>query len=411
MKKRLFQTEGHLIDSGVFSKILNTILQENGDYRITRFQVGKHPDETSSLEFSVSHEGASQLQHIADKLTPLGVFEQKVPSALLSPADKNRHVPEDFYSTTNHRTEIFYQNRWHEVGNQRMDAAIVLTEESTFVCSKLRDIRKGDMVVCGSDSVRVYPPAIEHKSEFAFMSNEVSSERSGTVAVELIAKELFEVRKKGGKIIVVCGPVVVHTGGADALADLIKAGYVQGFLGGNAVAVHDLEYRIYGTSLGVDLHTGKVTEHGHNHHMRAINTIYGCGSMAQAVEKGILKEGLMYDLIKSGIPYCLAGSIRDDGPLPETVNDMIEAQKRYAEIIKDADMIIMLSTMLHSIGTGNMTPSHVMTVCVDINPAVVTKLADRGSGQTVGIVSDVGLFLRELARKLEVSACILLKWN
>ncbi len=403
MKKRIYQTEGHLIDSGVFSQILNTILNEKGDYTIIRFDVGKHPGEPSYLEFAVIADSEGLLQQIGNRLTQFGAFEKEVPSAVLVETDKDKHVLQSFYSTTNHRTEVFYQGIWYEVRNQRMDATIVYTDQS-FSCVKLRDIMKGDQVICGSDSIRVYPPFIEQRSEFAFMANEVSSERSGRVAVKRVAKELIQIKENGGRVVVVCGPVVVHTGGADALASIVKNGYLQGFLGGNAVAVHDLEYRFFGTSLGVDLTSGVVAEHGHKHHMKAINKIYGCGSIGQAIEEGVLTEGLMYEVERSGIPYCLAGSIRDDGPLPETVNDMIEAQSQYAQIIKDADMIIMLSSMLHSIGTGNMTPSWVKTICVDINPAVVTKLSDRGSGQAIGIVSDVGPFLRDLERELEVRA-------
>jgi lysine-ketoglutarate reductase/saccharopine dehydrogenase-like protein (TIGR00300 family) len=401
MNKRMFCAEGHLIDSGIFSKILNTILDEQGDYHISRFDVGKLPGESSVLEFALIAESPDLVQHIADRLTAFGVFEQMVPPAVMIPALKDSFVPQGFYSTTNHRTEVYYEGTWNEVLSQRMDAALVYEGDKSFRCVKLRDIRKGDRVVCGSDSVRVYPPAIEKRTGFAFMANEVSSERSGTVAVERIADELQKVKDQQGKVVVVCGPVVVHTGGADALASLIDSGYIQGFLGGNAVAVHDLEYRFYGTSLGVDLKTGIVAEHGHNHHMKAINTIYGAGSIRGAIAEGILTEGLMYAVERSGIPYCLAGSIRDDGPLPETVNDMLEAQRLYAQIIEGADMIIMLSTMLHSIGTGNMTPSYVKTICVDINPAVVTKLSDRGSGQAVGVVSDVGLFLRALEARLK----------
>lgn len=401
MKRRLFQTEGHLIDSGVFSQILNGILNKGGDYEILRFRVGKLPGEPSRLEIAVLGTDDEHLTVIADHLTPFGAFEMEVPSAELTAAEKDRHVPPQFYSTTNHRTEVFFEDKWHEVKEQRMDAALIRDAEGCFTCVKLRDVKQGDQIVCGSESIRVYPPAIESRSEFAFMANDVSSERSGTIAVEQVAHSMKEINDRDGRIVVVCGPVVVHTGGADALASMIREGHIHGFLGGNAVAVHDLEYRLYGTSLGVDLHTGEVTEHGHNHHMRAINTIYGCGSIRGAIEQGVLSEGLMYEIEKSGIPYCLAGSIRDDGPLPETVNDMITAQAEYARIIKDADMILMLSTMLHSIGTGNMTPSYVKTICVDINPAVVTKLSDRGSGQAVGIVSDVGLFLRALDEQLK----------
>jgi lysine-ketoglutarate reductase/saccharopine dehydrogenase-like protein (TIGR00300 family) len=211
------------------------------------------------------------------------------------------------------------------------------------------------------------------------------------------------IRRRGGKIVVVAGPVVVHTGGADALAGLVADGWVGGLLGGNAIAVHDLEYRLFGTSLGVDLTTGRPTYEGHKNHMMAINAVYRHGSIRAMVEAGELKEGLMYQIIRTGTPFCLAGSIRDDGPLPETEMDMIAAQSAYAQIVAGSDMILMLSTMLHSIGTGNMTPSWVKTVCVDINPAVVTKLSDRGSAQAVGVVSDVGLFLRALAAALDIT--------
>ena len=229
------------------------------------------------------------------------------------------------------------------------------------------------------------------------MSGEVSSERSADCTVNKVADEIMRMKEKGEKVVVVAGPVVIHSGGATALAALIKDGYIGGFLGGNAIAVHDMESVFFGTSLGVCQKTGKPTREGHKNHMRAINRVNSYGSIKNAVESGALDRGVMYEVIKSGIPYCLAGSIRDDGPLPETVSDMIEAQKQYAEIIKGASMVIMLSTMLHAIGTGNMMSSHVKTVCIDINPAVVTKLADRGSSQAVGIVSDVGLFLRAVA--------------
>ncbi|MCK5199998.1 MAG: hypothetical protein KAR21_16685, partial [Spirochaetales bacterium] len=285
---------------------------------------------------------------------------------------------------------------------QRMDAVIVL-RNSIPVCVKLRDIKEGDSVLCGSESVRVFPPASDIRdSGFGFMTNDVSSERSDNIAVVNVADQLKRLKEDGKKAIVVAGPVVIHTGGGSALAGLIRDGWIHGLLGGNAIAVHDIESCFYGTSLGVDLETGKQAVGGHYHHMRAINKVYQYGSIKNAVEVGELKCGLMYEVVKAGIPYSLAGSIRDDGPLPETEMDMIKAQAAYAEIIKDADMIIMLSTMLHSIGTGNMTPSWVKTVCIDINPSVVTKLSDRGTGQAVGIVSDVGLFLRALAGKLGV---------
>lgn len=401
MKHNIYQAKGHLIDSGLFSQIVNTILDEGLDYSIKEFSIGKKADEHSVVNFSLLSKDGDNLEDVFKKISPLGVYVLNSDNAKFELSTKDKHAPQNFYSTTNHKTQVFMDNKWHSVLNQRMDAVIKKDKDGILHCIKLRDVKKGDSILVEESSVRVFPPLIEsNTNSFSFMSNEVSSERRGEVAIRNIAEEMKTIKKRGGKIVVVAGPVVVHTGGASYLASLVKKGFIDGFLGGNAIAVHDLESVFYSTSLGVDINNGKVTKHGHNHHMKAINTIYGHGSIKNAIKNKILDKGLMYEIITNNIPYCLAGSIRDDGPLPETVNDMIEAQGQYAKIIEDADMILMLSTMLHSIGTGNMTPSKVKTICVDINPAVVTKLSDRGSEQAVGIVSDVGLFLKSLDEKL-----------
>lgn len=393
--KNLIHT-GHLIDSGQLTTILNLIIQEGADYEITRFDVGKTPDDESTMRILLKAEDEVQLESTAAKLTAFGVRAVGESEAEWSKVVRDMAAPENFYSTTNHKTEVFYGAKWQTVGHQRMDAAVVKSPEGPL-CVKLRDLRQGDEVLIGASSVRVHPPEVSSGTDsFAFMNNDVSSERNATQSAEKIASQMREVREGGGKIVVVAGPVVVHTGGADALASLVREGWIGGLLGGNAIAVHDLESRLFGTSLGVDLSTGRPTFEGHKNHMMAINAVYSHGSIEAMVSAGKLSEGLMYEVIRTGTPYCLAGSIRDDGPLPETEMDMIAAQGAYADIIASADMILMLSTMLHSIGTGNMTPSWVKTVCVDINPAVVTKLSDRGSAQAVGIVSDVGLFLRAL---------------
>ena len=398
---RRFISTGHLIDSGILSTILNLIIEEGADYEIIEFKVGKINTEESRLEIELIAENARQLEELTSKLIAQGCYEKSAAEAVFYPADADKCAPVNFYSTTNHRTEVFTSGRWQTVARQRMDASIVKTAAG-LQCRKLRDIKKGDLILLNADSVRIFPPARQRqKDEFAFMSGDVSSERAADTAVKKVAEALRKMKKNGEKVVVVAGPVVIHTGGAAALASLIEKGYITGLLAGNAVAVHDVESQFYGTSLGVDLKTGRPTHEGHKNHMMAINRIYNHGSIAGAIENGDLKAGLMYTVIKTGIPYCLAGSIRDDGPLPETENDMIAAQAAYAEIVKDASAVLMLSTMLHSIGTGNMLPSAVKTVCVDINPAVVTKLADRGSSQAVGIVSDVGLFLNMLARELK----------
>jgi lysine-ketoglutarate reductase/saccharopine dehydrogenase-like protein (TIGR00300 family) len=398
--KRRFTARGHLIDSGIMTAIFNLIIEENASYEMVSFQIGTTNQDYSLMEIDVFCDEEVQMDQLTRKLVRLGCYETKTPQAIFKPAEKSRCVPGDFYSTTNHRTEVFLDGSWREVQNQRMDAMIIQTPGGP-ICKKLRDIELGDMVLCGADSVRVFPPFRDRESDdFGFMTGDVSSERSVEIPVSRIAEDFKRIRNEGGKIIAVAGPVVVHTGGREAFAALIRHGYIQGVLSGNALAVHDIESVLYGTSLGIDVTSGRPSREGHKNHMRAINKINLCGSIEQAVSEGVLDRGIMYELVKYKVPYCLAGSIRDDGPLPETENDMIRAQTGYSEILEEVSYVLMLSTMLHSIGTGNMLPSWVRTVCVDINPAVVTKLTDRGSSQTIGIVCDVGLFLRALAHNL-----------
>ncbi|MCD6120789.1 MAG: TIGR00300 family protein [Spirochaetales bacterium] len=398
--KRQFVSEGHLVDSGILTRILNLIVEEGASYEINKFIMGKNNLESSHIELTVTCTDNIKIDSITAKLVNLGCYEKVFKEAILKPAPKDSTVPEDFYSTTNHKTLVFLNGTWHEVQKQRMDGVIV-AYDGAMMCKKLRDVKKGEKIVCTSQSVRLIPPFRDRESgEFGFMVNDVSSERSVDVAVEKIAEEFRRVRKGGGKIIAVAGPVVIHTGGGMALASMIREGYINGLLTGNALAVHDIESVFFGTSLGVDLKTGRPTYEGHRNHMRAINRIFFHGSIKKAIDAGILNSGVMYEVIKKNIPFVLAGSLRDDGPLPETITNNVEAQEQYQKVIQDASIVIMLSTMLHSIATGNMLPSWVKTICVDINPAVVTKLADRGSAQTIGIVTDVGLFMRLLAQKL-----------
>jgi lysine-ketoglutarate reductase/saccharopine dehydrogenase-like protein (TIGR00300 family) len=285
-----------------------------------------------------------------------------------------------------------------------MDAAIVVSGESAS-CRKLRDISRGDPVVCGMHGVRVMPDIQSRdRPTFGFMSNEVSSERRVETAVRRVAELMRATRARGGRMAFVAGPVIVHTGGTDYFCELIRGGYVDLVLSGNALAVHDIEFALSGTSLGIDLNSGHPVEHGHRNHMRAINVIRRAGGIARAVAQGSLTSGIMHACHTHGVRYLLAGSIRDDGPLPETMMDLVAAQDAYAEALQGIDMVVMLSSMLHSIGVGNMLPSWVKVVCVDINPAVVTKLSDRGSTQTIGIVTDVGLFLHQLAVALRDGA-------
>jgi lysine-ketoglutarate reductase/saccharopine dehydrogenase-like protein (TIGR00300 family) len=397
---RRFVSQGHLVDSGLLTRILNLIVEEGADYEVLTFKLGKTNRDESHLELEVRASDEGLLSGLAARLIDLGCYERQAREGVFLPAPHHGVAPEDFYSTTHHRTEVFVRGHWREVRRQRMDGVVVLLDGEP-VCRKLRDLGAGQPVLCGSTSVRLAPPARDRDARlFGFMQSEVSSERSVEHAVRRVAEELRGIREAGGRIVVVAGPVVVHTGGAPALAALVRAGFVQGLLAGNALAVHDVESALYGTSLGVDLASGRPVDQGHRNHMRAINRIAAAGSLAAAVEQRVLESGVMYELVRAAVPYTLAGSIRDDGPLPETINDMLRAQGAYEQVLENASLVLMLGSMLHSIAVGNMLPSWVKTVCVDIAPPVITKLADRGSAQTVGIVTDAGLFLRGLAAVL-----------
>jgi lysine-ketoglutarate reductase/saccharopine dehydrogenase-like protein (TIGR00300 family) len=391
------EAQGHLIDSGDLQAILTTAVDHGATYEIVRFDIGRTNEEPSTLELRVSTATADSLAHLLEKLSSYGCYVQHLPDALLRPADLDGAAPEDFYSTTNHRTEVRLNGRWVAVEQQRMDAAVAI-EDGRASCRKLRDIRAGDLIVCGMHGVHVMPDVQSRdRPSFGFMSNEVSSERRVETAVRRVAEMMRAARARSGRIAFVAGPVVVHTGGIEYFSELIRLGYVNVLLSGNALAVHDIEVALSGTSLGIDVSSGQPAEHGHRNHMRAINAVRRAGGIGQAVDSGVLRSGIMHACHAHRVPYVLAGSIRDDGPLPETMMDLVAAQEAYAAALAGVEIVVMLSSMLHSIGVGNMLPSWVKVVCVDINPAVVTKLSDRGSTQTVCIVTDVGLFLHQLA--------------
>ena len=394
------EARGHLIDSGIMSRILDRIIEGKCTFVIETFEVGKTNEDESRARIRIRSADVESLEELLDALVPLGCYLPEEKDARVARSPGSGLVPDDFYSTTNYRTYIMHGGEWKLVRDQRMDAVIRIEPDGPC-CVKLRDIQKDDLVVCGHSGIKVVREYKDReRKDFSFMAGEVSSERRVELIVRQLADMIRQTHAAGGKIVVVGGPVVVHTGGAPGLSKLIRGGYVQAFLGGNAIAVHDVEFALYKTSLGVQLDTGMPAHEGHRNHMRAINFINRYGSIAAAVEAGALRSGIMYELVKNRVPFALAGSIRDDGPLPDTISHIVEAQARYAELLKDAALVMILGTMLHGIGAGNMIPSWVRTICVDINPAVVTKLSDRGSSQAVGIVTDVGLFLHLLQEQL-----------
>jgi lysine-ketoglutarate reductase/saccharopine dehydrogenase-like protein (TIGR00300 family) len=411
VRSRDLKLEGHLLDSGLLDRALELTVQSGGSFQILHFNLGKQRQSTSKAEIKISGPSEEVLDKIMGQMIELGavVGSGKEIDAELKPVTQAGVAPEDFFATTIYPTEVRVRGSWWPVQNQRMDGVIVVDEkEKVTRCTLFRYLQPGDKVVTGSRGVRTIRKTesrdvrggAQGEHEFSFMGAGVSSERRVELLVDQIAWEMHRIREQQGKIVVVPGPVVVHTGGAEHLAWLVQQGYVQALLGGNAIAVHDIEQALMGTSLGIDLKLGTCVEGGHRHHLKAINTIRACGGIAKAVEQGVLASGIFYECVSKGVPFQLAGSIRDDGPLPETQMDLIKAQEEYARLLKGADLILMLSSMLHSIGVGNMTPAGVRLVCVDINPAVVTKLSDRGSVESVGVVTDVGLFLNLLTRRL-----------
>jgi lysine-ketoglutarate reductase/saccharopine dehydrogenase-like protein (TIGR00300 family) len=387
VQNRTIKLEGHLLDSGLVNRVLDTIVAGGGSFQVANFKLGEQRLDTSVAEVKVSAPDPIVMADIMGQLIDLGAIDTST-------------------ATTIYPTEVSIAGEWILVQGQRMDGAIAVTHTSTGAvarCKLLRDLQVGESVVVGSAGIRTKRTTTTLKKnteEFSFMGAGVSSERRVELVVEQVAWDLRRIRDRGGKVAVVAGPVVIHTGGSEHLNQLIREGYVHALLGGNAIAVHDIEQSLMGTSLGVDMQLGVSVHGGHRHHLKAINTIRRCGSIAKAVEQGVLRSGVMYECVKHNVPFSLAGSIRDDGPLPDTKMDLIEAQAEYARLIEGADLILMLSSMLHSIGVGNMTPAGVKMVCIDINPAVVTKLSDRGSIESIGVVTDVGLFLSLLVQQL-----------
>jgi lysine-ketoglutarate reductase/saccharopine dehydrogenase-like protein (TIGR00300 family) len=418
VESRTIAFSGHLLDSGLLSRALDAVVDSGGSFQILDFRLGEQRRSTSRAQIKISAPALFLLDTIAAQLVGLGAVLESPDGT----TDARREVvtqdgvaPEDFAVTTIYPTQVRVEGQWVQVQEQRMDAVVVVTagaekDAPQARCKLLRDLRAGEEVVVGVEGIRLARAPGQRVSEnaeakmtdeFGFMGASISSERRVELVVEQIAWELRRIRDRGGKVAVVAGPVVIHTGGGEHLARLVREGYVQALLGGNAIAVHDIEQALLGTSLGVDMQRGVAVRGGHRHHLQAINMIRRCGGIRQAVEQGVLSRGIFYECVRRNVPFSLAGSIRDDGPLPDTQMDLMKAQADYARLLAGSDMTLMLSTMLHSIGAGNMTPSGVKLVCVDINPAVVTKLSDRGSLESVGVVTDVGLFLSLLVRRLD----------
>jgi len=424
---RTVELEGHIIDSGTLQRCFGAVMDLGGSFDVEQFDVGKHETEESYCRLTVTADDSETLRAILHELHQNGAVLENPSDVELVAAPADRVVPPNFYSTTNHPTEVLYDGEWIEVERIEMDCALVVDPEpepDTEVAGESREggsddgpraytkvlnaVEEGDLVATDQSGIRVRPPERPRSGggAFGFMQGGVSAERPSESTIREVAAELREVSERGGNVMVVAGPAVIHSGAGDALADLVEAGYVDALSAGNGFATHDIERSLYGTSLGMDVETLEHPRKGHKHHIWTISEIIRAGGIAAAVDEGILTEGVMYQCVERDVDTVLAGSIRDDGPLPDTITDAIEAQNAIREQAHEADIVIMLATLLHSVAVGNCLPSTTKTVCVDINPATVTQLLDRGSAQAVGMVTDIGTFVPTLAEfVLEGDSC------
>jgi len=404
MKKYCQEVEvsGHLIDSMILTKIFDKIMNRGGEFEILELTVGKKKKDSSFAKLLVTGKNEKHLKEITDDIHRDGAIPHNEKQVKLKKASKDMVLPDNFYSTTNNDTSIFHNNLWIQVENQMMDKCIVVKKNRAF-CVPIREVKKGNLIVIHEIGVKVTPPQRPRDTAniFAFMGSSSSSERPTQHIAKKVAEDIVQAKKKGGKIILVGGPAIIHTGAANSMAELIRGGYISGVLAGNALAVHDIEYATLGTSLGMYVHDATLAKRGYRNHMDAINAVFKAGSIPKMVQQKKLRSGIFYECVKNKVPFVLASSIRDDGPLPDVITDVAEAQREYKKILKDATIVIMISTMLHSIATGNMLPSNVKVIVIDISQPTVTKLMDRGTWQALGIVTDVGAFLPLVCQEIK----------
>ncbi|WP_338738254.1 TIGR00300 family protein [Haloplanus salilacus] len=403
---RTVELEGHIIDSGMMQRCFGIVMDMGGSFEVEEFDIGRHKDEVSYCRMRVQADDEDTLRSILHELHQNGANLSDPSDATLDPAPADQVVPMGFYSTTNHPTQVRYEGEWIPVEDVEMDCAIVVDPDGPdgprAHTKVLNAINEGDLVVTGEAGIRVQPPERPRDASgpFGFMQGGVSSERPSESLIEQVAEAIAETKREGGTVLAVCGPALIHSGAGDELARLVREEYVDMISAGNGFAVHDLERGIYGTSLGMDMETLEHPRQGHKHHIYTISEVIRAGGIEEAVEEGLVEEGVMYECVSNDVPYVLAGSIRDDGPLPDTITDSVEAQNAIREQAHEADMVLMLATLLHSVAVGNCLPSTTKVVCVDINPATVTQLLDRGSSQAIGMVTDIGTFVPTLAEKL-----------
>jgi len=398
------EVRGHLVDSSILTRIFDKVMDLKGDFTVEEFIIGKKKEDQSYARLVIRGNSESHLSSILENLFREGATSVSTESVTCVNAPKDMVLPDDFYSTTNNATQLYFDNTWINVERMMMDKCIVLDPVNKRAqCKTNREVKKGDLIVTGEKGIKIVPQERPREGIdiFQFMSSTSSSERPTQQIAKKVALDIIKTKQNSGKIIIVAGPVVVHSGASDIIAKMIRLGLIDGVLAGNALAVHDIENALLGTSLGMNVDDGTLAVRGHRNHMAIVNEVFKAGSIRSMVESGRLTRGIMYECIRADVPFVLCGSIRDDGPIPDVVTDIVEAQMQYKFLLTDAKLVIMLSTMLHSIAVGNMLPASVKVIAVDINQPVVTKLLDRGTTQAIGVVTDIGSFLPIVMRNLE----------
>jgi lysine-ketoglutarate reductase/saccharopine dehydrogenase-like protein (TIGR00300 family) len=421
MKTETIILKGHIIDSLIFAKVLDTILQVGGTFDISEIDIGKTREDPTVVKISIQAESSALIEKILQAVQPHGAVVEEISDCSTLMAPQDGVLPESFYATSHLATQVRLKGQWVDVEAIEMDLAIkVQFDPPQAIAIPMARVKRGDCIITGRNGIHVFPlERPKGRDVFSFMEAQVSSERPNKHIIADIAKRMRLIRDNrlkalsqghdaanselGTKVLFVGGPAIVHSGGRDALSWLIDEGYIHVLFAGNALPTHDMEASLFGTSLGFGLGAGDIAPHGHEHHLRTINKIRGLGSIKQAVESGVIKDGIMASCIRQNVDMVLAGSIRDDGPLPDVITDSVKAQDAMRAALPGVGLALMVATTLHAIATGNCLPAKVPSVCVDINPAVPTKLSDRGSFQAVGLVMDSSSFLKELARELNWS--------